>query len=225
MLPFLRILPVGGVLLAISILLLALIPPSGMHPPSAPRAIAERGPLIDRNDHPEWRQFLIHAALRRAGELERLRELPDTPMRVEPMIVQPEPLVRSDAGQTEAPPQPDPQQAPQVAGLPIDRIDAEPDPEDITGSIVGAPGATMPIDIGETSSTELPVIPVEERAPVIITPERLKPLHESRRPLPRKRRAKAAPRPQAEAPFNLFEVLFGKNPNQLPPAAARSDIH
>jgi hypothetical protein len=38
-----------------------------------------RGPLLDRETHLEWRQLLIRAAFKRAGELERLREIPDTP--------------------------------------------------------------------------------------------------------------------------------------------------
>ena len=40
-----------------------------------------RGALVDRDRHPEVRQFLILAALKRADELNRLRDLPDTPAR------------------------------------------------------------------------------------------------------------------------------------------------
>lgn len=84
MLPIFRVVPVGGVLLAILILLLALTPPGSSHAPLAPAIRAARGPLIDRDEHPEWRQMLIRAAMRRADELSRLRELPDTPVTVAP---------------------------------------------------------------------------------------------------------------------------------------------
>jgi len=94
--------------------------------------------------HPEWRQFLILAAIRRADELNRLRELPDTP-------------TRTDAAPA----------APKVAGLPTGRSDTDPEADDATGSIVQPPAATIPIDIGETSSTELPVAAPEQQPPVI----------------------------------------------------------
>ncbi len=84
MLPILRIISVGGVLLAIAITVLALGAPDGGRSRLARVEAPARGPLLDREAHPEWRHFLIQAALRRAGELERLRELPDTPARSEP---------------------------------------------------------------------------------------------------------------------------------------------
>lgn len=77
MLPIFRIIPVGGVFLAVAILLLALHPPRGIAPLS-PTLLAAHGPLVDRDEHPELRQFLILAALDRADAVERLRVIPET---------------------------------------------------------------------------------------------------------------------------------------------------
>jgi hypothetical protein len=136
-----------------------------------------------------------------------------------------------------APPQAE--QPPAVAAVPAGRNDA--DPEDVTGTITQSPGAAIPVEIGETSSTELPVIPHEERPPVIMMPERAKPPSESNatpeqaKPQPanattsqparprRARRAKPAPAKQASAQVNFFEALFG-NKSQ-PPANARGTIN
>ena len=102
MLPILRILPVGGVLLAILILVLALIPPDGSRS-SRPGPLAPaRGPLLERDRHAELRQFLIHAALKRADELNRLRDLPDTPARSRDPQVAGLPSERSDTDETAA---------------------------------------------------------------------------------------------------------------------------
>ena len=152
MLPILRMISVGGVFLAIAILGLALMPPGRPHMQFAVDDAAARGALIDRRAHPEWRQFLIHSALRRADEIERLRDLPtDLPTR---------PVTRL-AGHGAEPNS-------QVAGLPAARHETV--PEDVTGSVNVAPAATMPIDIGETSSFELPVAPVDEKPPVARAP-------------------------------------------------------
>lgn len=161
MLPILRLISVGGVLLAITILGLALIPPSRPHVQWAAGEMPARGALIDRRAHPEWRQFLILAALRRAGELDRLRALPESPnalLNVEPGEVPAEDGAPKPAAKTGA----------KLAGLPVARDEAGPD--DDTGSINVAPSATIPIDIGETSSFELPVAPVEEKPPVAKSP-------------------------------------------------------
>jgi hypothetical protein len=86
MLPILRILPVGGVLLAILLLILALNPPGSPRSQTAPSLVTARGALMERSHHPEWRQLLILAATRRANELSRLRDLPDTPVRTAPDV-------------------------------------------------------------------------------------------------------------------------------------------
>ena len=189
MLPILRIIPVGGVFLAIMILVLALNPPGGPHSSSPKATVSARGALIQLDEHPEWRQFLIRAATRRADELNRLRNLPDMPARGDGT---------QDAGK--------------FAGLPADRSDA--DPEDETGTIADIPAVTMPIEIGETSSTELPVIRPEEKPPIIKSPERVRVPRDSRtKPAHRARhgrsRSVTPAKPPAAGQFNLFEAIFG----------------
>jgi hypothetical protein len=206
MLPILRILPVGGVLLAILILVLALTPPGTRPLPLDPTVVSARGPLLDRNEHPEWRQVLIQSALRRADELIRLRDLPDTPVRSEPPAAAVSgPIVPA---LEQAPPAPTDEQ--KIAGLPKARLDADPDPDSITGSIDESPGATIPVEIGASSSSELPVVMPEERPPVIRTPVRAKPPNESRRKRTHRITRAKTPRvkPQPPAQLSFFEALF-----------------
>lgn len=196
MLPILRILPVGGVLLAILILVLALSPPDGSRSPLTTANAPARGALVDRDRHPEVRQFLILAALKRATELERLRELAEMPT---------------------------PSSSSQVAGLPTDRTDT--DPEE-TGSINETSSVSIPVEIGEPSSTELPVtsheeteLPVtshEEDVPAVKNPEPARPQRETRRRAAhRAHRTKAAAAGTTSAQqFNLFEALFGGQQHQ-----------
>jgi hypothetical protein len=179
MLPIFRIIPIGGVLLAILLLVLALDAPEQIHTQLAPPLTPMRGPLISLGDHPEWRQLLMRAAIRRASELNRLRDLPDTPAPAAP--------------------------AEKFASLPAQRIDADSGP-DTTASATQPPPTTIPIEIGETSSVELPVVLPRERPPVI-TPARIKSGHESRaRHAPRARRARSAKQPPP--PFDLFRAMF-----------------
>lgn len=208
MLPILRILPVGGVLLAILLLVLALKVPGDRALP--PATLTARGPQLDHNEDPQWRQVAIQAALRRARELIRLRDLPDTPMRSEtpaPQVSEPEPPVLEQSIVVEPP---------KVAGLPIDRMDADPDADDITGSIEEPPGATIPIEIGAASSSELPVVLPEERPAIIHTPERAKPAHESRRKRPHRPAQPKAPKQQPSPQVSFLDQLFGPHQYQLP---------
>src|SRR5690242_4482107 len=138
MLPILRILPVGGVILAIVILVLALSPPDGSRSSMTAAMAPARGALVDRERHPEVRQFLILAALKRASELSRLRDLPDSPVRTD-----------------------DPPEAAKVAALPSDRNDA--DPEE-TAPANEASTVSTPIEIGEPPLAE-PTGTSQEAAP------------------------------------------------------------
>ncbi len=163
MLPILRLIPVGGVILAIVILVLALTPPSGVRAPLSPDMAPARGALIASADHPEWRQIFVNAALRRADELNQLRQLPDTP-------------VRTGDEATTAEPKP-PQKVEELAGVPTGQHDT--DQEDVTGTVEQSPDAVIPVEIGEASSAELPLTEQEERPPVIRVPQRTRPPHES----------------------------------------------
>jgi len=192
MLPILRILPVGGVLLAILILVLALSPPDGSRAPLSSAMATGRGVLADRDRQSEARQYLIHAALKRADELNRLRDLPDTPARAEA-----------------APPK--------VAGLPTDRTDA--DPEE-TATVPETPVVSIPIEIGEPSSVEVPAIAPQalpqsspqDEAPAIKKPEQAKPRPDARR---RVYRARPHTRVATKPPqYNFFEMLFWGPPGQ-----------
>ncbi|MBI5912438.1 MAG: hypothetical protein HY848_21115 [Betaproteobacteria bacterium] len=133
------------------------------------------GALMRMDDHPEWRQFLILAAVRRADEVSRLRELPDTPVRVE-------------------------DKADKIAGLPTGRTES--DPEEETG-----PKLILPLDIGETSSTELTVIAPEAKPPVLKPPEH-KASSVSRKKTPqRTRQAKTPAKPQPAPPSNSALII------------------
>ena len=213
MLPILRILPVGGVLLAILILVLALNPPDGPRSPLNSAMAPARGALVDVGHHPEMRQFLIMAALKRADELNRLRELPDTPTRTAPA----EPAAAEPAATEPV------AEEPKVAGLPADRTDSDPEPDEPAAT--ETPNVSIPVEIGEVSAPELPTAPKEtgstgekpEQAKETAK-EHAKPQQRDtrRRVAHRPRRARAASAPQR--PFNLFEALFGGQQYRNPQA-------
>lgn len=215
MLPILRILPVGGVLLAILILVLALSPPDGTRPPLNTTIAPARGALVVREQHPETRQFLIMAALKRADELSRLRDLPDTPTRTE--LVEPEPPA-AEQPQSE-PVQSEPAaQEPKVAGLPSDPADAEPDEPP---AAIESPPASIPAEVSEPraeSPEGAKTTTASEK------PEQAKPQREPRRRAHRAHRSKAGAR-SAPRPFNLFEALFSGQYQQQQRDAQQSAQH
>src|SRR4029077_19282319 len=189
MLPILRILPVGGLLLAILILVLALSPPDGSRVPLSSAIVPSRGAPFDRERQAEVRQFLIHAALKRADELNRLRELPDTP-------------ARSDNEHST------------VASLPGDRSEAGPEQP---ASINEAPIVSIPVEIGEPSAAELPLAAGEESAPATKKVEpAAKSQRESYRRIHRIRRVRTPATPTPPRPFNFLEALIGGPPRQQP---------
>jgi hypothetical protein len=291
MVPWLRILPIGGVSAAVLILVLAQTPPRDLRQGVSPDLALARGALLDRNEHPEWPQFLMQAAYRRAGEILKLRDLPNAPMVSAPVALPPErPITASEPPPSAPPPDsavqsaakaleaakspnetavtPAPQPAPmqtatlsadvddvkaaatlapalptgdavtaapeaadvliatplptpapaetRVAVLPQERPSAE---IEVTGTInATADVTTIPVDIGESSSDELPVVLPPERPPILRIIERARSSHlKPRKRAPRRVRAVAKPkaataRPASEA--NLFEALFDPGQNQ-----------
>jgi hypothetical protein len=161
-------------ILAIALLVMALSPPGRLRPPLTRTTMPARGPLVTRSDHPEWRQLLINAALRRADELSQLRRPPDTPLHSE--ISKPDKW-NIGISEPEKPSAENAETAAEIADVPPSRSDA--DPEDLTGTLTQSLDAAIPVGIGEASSTELPVNPQEEKPPAIRTPERSRPQHES----------------------------------------------
>ncbi len=179
MLPILRTTLLGSVFVT-----LALLAGFAVHEPARPhlsRVVAPaRGPLIEANEHPEWKQFLVQAAFRRADELERLRDLPNSPMiieaEIEPAVVEPENVDAAVAPEKADGPAP----APQVAALAPER---DPDvTEDITASIDERPSGMLPVEIGASSSAELPLTE-HEALPEVRQPETLK-LNDSQSTVP-----------------------------------------
>lgn len=192
MLPILRTTLLGSVVAA-----LALLAGFAAREPSRPHLarveVPARGSLIEAAEHPEWKQFLVQAAYRRANELERLRDLPAAPTIVEPPAPAP-PVEAKD----------------QVATL--SPTDVEHDAEEITGSIEETPGGAMPVEIGEASSTELPLS--ERNLIPPIKPETLKRQNDTQQKIPPKPRAKLRPKPPAkpaEEP-DLLTRIFGPAP-------------
>ena len=226
MLPIFRTISVGGVFLAIAILGLALTPPGVSKMRMAAVDAPASGALLDRNRHPEWRQFIVQAALRRADAISALRDLPDTAVRL--------PQIPDVAPPYETPvfPNLSPGETERFVGLPAkDRGD----PEDITGTIKPAP-APIPIEIGETSSTELPAFSPDDSPPANRLPRSEMPAAkvsalEPAPPAkpPQATRKKVAPRHRAAAvkpqtlnpmdypvppPFNILQAIFQSFANQ-----------
>jgi hypothetical protein len=217
MLPALRIIPISGVSLAVLSLVLALNTPGALRPRLTPAMTPIGGSLIADDLHPQRRQFLFLAALRRADEVKKLRQLLDLPVRshdaegaqtAKPTDVSPAVHVaavpadrrseQEDVTQTIAPVS-GASISLQVAAIPADRRDEQKqvtetitpasgasiplqvaavpadrrsEQEDVTGTIAPASDASIPVGIGESSSSELPVIPHQEQPSAIMMPAR-----------------------------------------------------
>ena len=167
-LPILRTTLLGSVFLT-----LALLAGFAVHEPVRPQlshvVAPARGPLIEANEHPEWKQFLVQAAFRRADELERLHDLPASPMTIE-AVIEPAVIKAENVEVAVDPEQADPPAA-QVAAIAPER---DPDViEDITASIDEKPTGMLPVEIGASSAAELPLTE-QETIPQVRQPETLK---------------------------------------------------
>jgi hypothetical protein len=137
MLPIRWIFSGGGALLAIAVLALAFTAPDRPRT-RMPNAETVRSTFIELGERPEWRQFVILSAIqRRADELSRLRELPDTPVRTDDIST-----------------------APEIAALVAHGNDPEEDDE--TEVNMQAPAAIVPADTGESLAIEFPVAAANE---------------------------------------------------------------
>jgi hypothetical protein len=112
--------------------------------------ISARDLSIDAAEHPGSRQFYVQAAYRRAEEPDRRRELPAAPavLSVEPSSGEAPPPAATAGVSLAALPSASDQPAPPPS---------DPATEDTAGAIDAPPSGTMQIDIGEASSTELPL--------------------------------------------------------------------
>lgn len=175
----------GGVLAIVALLAGFAAPaPSTLARPMPPA----RGPLIEAAQHPEWKQFLVQAAYRRADELERLRALPSAPT----VVTTPAPAVPV-----------------QIAQLPPPQADVA--AEDAGGSADDIAAGAMAIDIGEASATELPIGQIELPMPVQ-RPETLK-QNQSQRRVPARVAPRSKPAPAKPEPDFLTRLFGGDSAN------------
>ena len=198
---------VGSMCLVLALLAgFAVIDPAA--PPRGQAVARARGPLIEANAHPEWKQFLVQAAYRRAEELERLRDLPSGPMIVEE-VLPPEAVQPENLNATLAPTEKSEEPTQQLAALP-----PEHDPEvkeDITAAIDEKPSGVIPVEIGASSSAELPLTE-QEVFPELRGPETLQRLNDIQ---------SAAPQ---DLSLNTAAVTVDRLPQSKPKAQPRKQI-
>jgi hypothetical protein len=197
MLPLFRIIPVGGVFLAIMIVILALEPPGATRAALTSAQLPARGALLRVDEHPEWRQNLILAAVRRADELSRLRELPDTP-------------VRNDS---------------KIASLPAQRSGSDPELVAATTGAPRLPLPREPGEISSAELTAAapqenpPALKTPERK--ASSAPRKKPTHRVRHAKTPSRTQATPARRQAATQPGLFQTMFGGQ-RTYPPTAQDS---
>jgi hypothetical protein len=157
MLPVRWMLPVGGVLFAITLLALALTTPDGPRS-QVTNPVSVRSGIIELGERPEWRQYIIRSAIqRRADELSKLRELPDTPIHTDAAadskiagLPETVPLDIANSLSIEFPVSAAPEENPQAA---------------LADSTIAGLPETVPLDIGNSLSIEFPVSAAPEGKP------------------------------------------------------------
>lgn len=161
----------------------------------------ERVSLTEPTEKADWRGFVFRAALRRADELSRLRDLPDTPMRQEEPLPAPiEPAAPE----------------PKVSSLPDTASDAVPE-DTPSNPVAETPTITMPVDLGETTTIEVPVTlpadpplpPVQQIKPTTGVASAQKTVRKHRKRRPKTQTAANANASVANVPSNPFLWLFG----------------
>jgi hypothetical protein len=208
MLPVRWMLPVGGVLFAITLLVLALTTPDGSRL-QVSNVVSVRSGIIELGERPEWRQYIIvNAIQRRADELSRLRELPDTPIHTDavpadsktaglPQIV---PLDTADLLSIEFPVSAAPEEKPKAA------------PAD--AKIAGFP-QTVPLDIADSLSIEFSVSAAPEQKPKSRNQAQVKSVRHVRRPV-------TALKPETPQAQNVVTFPFGSQTGYAPPFNSNS---
>ena len=208
MLPVRWMLPVGGVLVAITLLALALTTPDGSRS-QATNGASVRSGIIELGERPEWRQSIIESAIqRRADELSKLRELLDTPIHTDAAptdskiagLPQTVPLDTTDSLSIEFP----------VSAAPDEKPKAAP----ADSKIAGLP-QTVPRDIANSLSIEFPVSAAPEGKPKSRNQARVKSVRYTRRPVTAVNRGT----PQTQ---NVVTFPFGGQTGYTPPLNTNS---
>lgn len=104
-----------------------------------------------------------------------------------------------------------------LAALPGEGAARGPASDDVAGAVADSSNATIPVDIGEASSTELPIVLPRERPAILHIRRRVAPRPQAKA----KSKVKLPGNVQPASQVNLFDQLFEQKnaANQKPPAA------
>lgn len=200
MLPVRWMLPVGGVLFAITLLALALTTPDGSRL-QVSNVVSVRSGIIELGERPEWRQYIIvNAIQRRADELSRLRELPDTPIHTD--------VVPADS-KTAGLPQIAPLDTAHLLSIEFP-VSAAPEEKPKAAPADARIPQTVPLDIADSLSIEFPVSAAPEQKPKSRNQARVKSVRHVRRTV-------TALKPETLRAQNVVTFPFGSQTGYAPP--------